>query len=155
MSTVSLKQLTKMDEKFFWPQWRKLSIFIILKAAEEWACLDHTTESQTTQTGVLGQTMLFYRPPWALHNPALKVWFGLNAQTNDRPRVYPQCEPQNFSQLKLQELHLCGMKIYWEPCLRLLKKIFYFLPAVNPIHKSPCSLPSRRKEYYTEAIPEQ
>lgn len=38
------------------------------------------------------------------------------------PRASPQCDLQNCSQLKLQELHLCGMKIYREQCLRLLKK---------------------------------
>ena len=81
MSTVFLKLLTKMDEKFLWPQLRKWSISVTLKAGEELGCLDHTTESQVMKTGVPGQThALFYRPPWASHSLSAKVWSGLKAR---------------------------------------------------------------------------
>lgn len=66
------------------------------------------------------------------------VWSNKVTGKQWSPRASPQCELQNSSQLKLQELHL-WMKIYWEQCLRFLEKILYSLPIVNLIHTSPCS----------------
>lgn len=54
------------------------------------------------------------------------IWIECSNKVSGKqwnPRASPQCELQNCSQLKLQELHLCAIKMYWEQCLRLFKNI--------------------------------